>query len=176
MLIPANPHEYAFDSEERDRSDVDAHMRHANLNGAVYWNLPASGRNHTWFNDVKTAYFVRPSEKASYRCEEVTYKGQVLRIEHFKTKSDMRTRFPVEELNYLYGTRRKVWELESNGGYDWKRWRGVGKLGFIFLKIKNIHPLKEKRNIADFRKALATANDPVKICRKYVIVFDEFYE
>lgn len=171
ILIPANPLQYRSDLEGKDRSDIDAHIRHENLHGAVYWNVPASGKDHAWFNDVKSIYFVQPRREAPHRCEEVTHKGEILSIEHYATKRDMRERFPVAELRYFYGTRRKVWEPESNGGYDWNSWPGAGKFGFIFLKIRNIRPLTPERNIRDFRKAFG-AHEPVKLCRKYVIVLE----
>lgn len=118
ILIPANPSSYPSGSEEIDRANVNAHKTHADLHGIVYWNVPASGRNHTWINDVKTVYFVQPNDEAPYRCDKVTYKGEILQGEHFLTKSDMRAKFPAGEVNHLLGTRKKVWELERNGGYE----------------------------------------------------------
>lgn len=176
ILIPANPSQYNSSSEERDRADVNTYMTFADEHGFVYWNVPASGRIHTWINNVKTVYFVQPSDKPPHRCDEVTHKGEIIHLEHFKTKNDMRSRFPAEEVGFLYGTRRKVWELERNGGYDWNRWLGVSKWGFIFFKIKNIRPLKTKLKIGDFTRAFGKPNKHVERCRKYVIVFDEFSE
>jgi hypothetical protein len=176
ILIPANPLAYYSDSEERDRADVDAHERYAETHGFVYWNVPASGTAHVWINDVKSVYFVRPSEEPPYRCDEVTHKGEIVSAEHFKTKNDMRSRFQAEEVQFLYGTRRKVWELESNNGYDWNRWAGAKKFGFIFLKIRDIRPLKTRRQIGDFTRALGSPNQHVLKCEKYVIAFDQFFE
>ena len=176
ILIPANPLAYYWNSEERYRADVDAHERYAEEHGFVYWNVPASGSTHIWINDVKTVYFVRPDEEPPYRCDEVTHKGEIVSAEHFKTKNDMRSRFPADEVQFLYGTRRKVWELESNGGYDWNRWLGVSKWGFIFFKIKNIRQLKIRRKIGVFTKAHGLPNEHVQRCQKYVIVFAEFFE
>lgn len=176
ILIPANPSAYPSGSEERDRADVNAHKTHADLHGIVYWNVPASGRNHAWINDVKTVYFVQPSKEAPHRCDKVIYKGEILKAEHFITKSDMRAKFPAAEVNHLLGTRKKVWELERNGGYNWGRWKGVSKWGFIFFKITNIRPLKRKHEIGDFKRAFGMPNKPVERCQRYVIVFDEFFE
>lgn len=175
-LIPANPSSYPPGSEEIDRANVKAHKMHADKHGFVYWNVPASGRNHTWLSSVKTVYFVQPCDEEPYRCDEVVYKGEILHAEHFKTKNDMRARFPIEEVKYLYGTRRKVWELERSGGYDWNRWPGVGRWGFIFCKIRNIRRLKQKHKIGDFKRALGTPRKRVERCQKYVIVFDKFFE
>lgn len=176
ILIPANPSSYPLDSEERDRAKVHEHKMHANEHGFVYWNVPASGDHHQWIGDVKTVYFVQPSDEAPYKCDMVIEKGEVVQVEHFKTKNDMRARLPIEEVDYLYGTRKKVWELESNGGYDWKSWSGAGKWGFIFFKIRNIRQLKQRRNIEDFKRAFGMPNKRVERCRKYVIVFDDFFE
>lgn len=172
ILIPANPKQYDSGSEERDRADVNAHRRHAELHGSVYWNVPASGRNHSWIDDVRTVYFAQPGDKAPHRCDEVRYKGDITSIQHFQTKNDMRSRLPIEELEFLYGTRRKVWEPERNGGYDWSRWPGVGKWGFLFFRIANIRPLRTTHNIRDFTKAFGLPNERVERCQKYVIVFD----
>lgn len=176
ILIPANPSQYNSNSEERDRADVNAHRLYAEKHGFVYWNVPASGRKRTWINDVKTVYFVQPSDDPPHRCDEVKHKGDILHTQHFKTKNDMRSRFPTEEVMFLYGTRRKMWELERNGGYDWSEWPGVSKWGFIFFKIRNIRKLKTKRNIEDFTRAFGMPSKRVKKCRKYVIVFDELFE
>jgi len=176
ILIPANPYQYSDFSEEKDRSDIGAHMRHAELSRGVYWNVPASGRKHTWFDRVRTAYFVSPSTEAPHRCNEVVYKGEILSIQHYMTKDNMRARFPVDEVGLLYGTRRKVLEIESEGGYSWSRWPQVEKYGFIFLKVRSIRLLAQRHEISEFRKALWTEDGPVRICRKYVIVYDEFFE
>jgi len=176
ILIPANPLSYPLGSEERDRADVHAHKMHADEHGFVYWNVPASGMNHQWIDAVKTFYFVQPGDESPYNCNKVIYKGEIVKIEHFKTKNDMRARLPIEEVNYLYGTRRKVWELERNGGYDWKSWPGAGKWGFIFFKMRNIRKLKQRHNIEDFKRAFGMPNKCVERCQKYVIVFDDFFE
>jgi hypothetical protein len=176
ILIPANPGQYSSSPEEGDRANIEAHRLHAVEHSFVYWNVPASGRNHAWIEDVKTMYFVRPGDEAPHRCDTVTHKGDIVRAEHFETKNDMRSRFQTEEVEFLYGTRINVWELERNGGYNWRRWPGVGKYGFIFFKIRNIRQLKIRRRIGDFARALGNPDTPVLRCRKYVIVFDEFFE
>lgn len=176
ILIPANPMQYDSGSEEKDRADVNAHRLHAELHGSVYWNVPASGRNHSWIDDVRTVYFAEPRDKAPYRCDEVKCKGDIVSTQHFQTKSDMRSRFPREELEFLYGTRRKVWELERNDGYDWGRWPGVARWGFLFFRIANIRPLRMTHNIRDFTKAFGLSNEHVRRCQKYVTVFDPQFE
>jgi len=176
ILVPANPLAYPSGSDESDRANVDEHKKHADIYGAVYWNVQAIGRSHPWINDVKTMYFVQPREKSPYNCDEVTHKGETLWIKHFETKGDMRAEFPVEEVKYLYGTRKKVWELENNNGYNWNRWSGAGKWGFIFFKIKKLRPLKQRRRIRDFKRVLGMSHKPVERCRNYVIVFDGFFE
>ena len=176
ILVPANPKQYGSGSEEKDRADINAHRLHAQLHGSVYWNVPASGRDHSWIDDVKTIYFAELRDQAPHRCDVVNYKGDIVNIEHFLTKDDMRSRFPAEEVELLCGTRRKVWELEGNGGYNWSRWTGVGKWGFLFFRIVNIRPLQMPLNIRDFAKAFGLSNEHVRRCQKYVIVFDPPFE
>ena len=176
VLVSANPRQYASSPEEGDRANIVGHRLHAEEHGFVYWNVPASGISHVWINSVKTIYFVQPSDKPPYRCDVVMYKGDIAHAKHFGTKTDMRSRFPLEEVKFLYGSRRNVWELEENGGYDWNTWRGVGKYGFIFFKIRNIRALKKVHGIRDFAKALGSPNTLVLKCEKYVVVFDPFFE
>jgi hypothetical protein len=176
ILVPANPRQYSSSPEEGDRADIEAHRLHAKEHGFVYWNVPASGRNHAWIEDVKTIYFVQLSDEAPYRCDAVLCKGDIVNIEYFATKNDMRSRFPATEVEFLYGSRRKVWELERDDGYDWSRWPGVNKFGFIFFKVRNIRRLKTIHRIGDFTRALGSPNRHVLRCQKYVIVFDEFFE
>ena len=152
ILIPANPFQYPPDSVERDRSDVEAHREHEQKAGCVYWNVPGSGRRHKWLNDVKTAYFCCWVSRSERR---VIYKADIAsRPYHFITKDEMRERFPLEELKCLYGTRKNVWKTEEEGGYNWEtHWEKPIKWGFIFIKLRNIRKISE-RKLRDFKRAL----------------------
>ncbi len=173
ILIPANPFQYPTDSEERDRSDIDAHINHEREQGCVYWNVPGSGRKHEWLDDIKTAYFCYWKSRREKR---VSYKADVLSAMHFMTKDEMRANFPVEETKCLYGTRRRVWMRVDEGGYDWEtHWEKPMKWGFIFVKLRNIRRIRD-HVLANFTRALGKSRNSVEICRKYVIVFDEIFE
>lgn len=173
ILIPANPFQYPFDSDEKDRSDIEAHIEHELRHKCVYWDVGGSGRRHEWLNDIKTAYFCYWRS----RCEgKVSYKADIVSVVHFMTKDEMRTNFPIEETRCLYGTRKKVWLSVEEGGYDWaKHWEKPVKWGFIFIKLRNIHPISD-HPLGDFKRALGMPGKPVEMCRKYVIVLDEFFE
>lgn len=100
-----------------------AHKMFADRHGAVFWDLTRASTH----DDIKTAYFYDTDEKA------VTYKAK---IEYIKPKEEID---PKEE-KYIPNWRKVNWEDEQTPGQIW-------------LKLKDIFPLKRKHALSDFLKA-----------------------
>lgn len=99
-----------------------AHKIFADQYGAVFWDLLQAKS----YDDIKTVYFYDTDEKA------VTYKAK---IEYMKTKEEIN---PKEE-KYVPSWRRASWKNKQVPGQMW-------------LKIKDIFPLKKKHFLSDFQK------------------------
>lgn len=121
-----------------------AHKMFADQYGAVFWELIRVKP----YDDIKTAYFYDTDEKA------VTYKAK---IEYMKTKEKID---PKEE-KYVPSWRRVSWENKQIPGQVW-------------LKLKDIFPLKRKHSLSDFQKIRDGKN--LKRVQNFAIVKDSIFK
>lgn len=117
-----------------------AHKFFADRHGAVYWDLV----NASPHNDIEVAYFYDPEERA------VTYKAKVELIE---SKENLKE----QERSYVPNFRISSW--------DGKQWRGE-----VWLKLKEILPLRRKHKLSNFKKV--SDGKPLQIVRNFAIVKD----
>jgi len=99
-----------------------AHKMFADQHGAVYWDL-ARACSHS---DINVAYFYDSSLRA------VTFKAKVDLIEP-------KENINVKEEKYVPNWRKINWEMKQTPGQVW-------------LKLRDIFPLKRKHKLTDFRK------------------------
>jgi hypothetical protein len=99
-----------------------AHKMFADKYGSVFWDLARSSPHH----DVIVAYFYDVQERA------VTFKSKV---EFMELKNNIN---PNEE-KYIPNWRKVNWEDKQTPGQVW-------------LKLRDIFPLKRKHNLSDFEK------------------------
>jgi hypothetical protein len=111
-----------------------AHKWFADKNGAVFWDLIHVSPHP----EIKTAYFYDNSEKA------VTYKSKV---DYIRRKEDI----DKKDEKYIPNWRRVSWDREQDSGQVW-------------LKLRNIYPLKRKSRLFDFIKMDRTNLERVQNC------------
>lgn len=117
-----------------------AHKNFADKIGAVYWDLI----NATSHSDIEAAYFYDPAEGV------VTHRSTVVLMEK---KDDLNDK----EEKFVPNWRRMVWEPEQLAGQVW-------------VKLKDIFPLKDKHKLSDFKKVVD--GRPLKGVRNYAVVED----
>lgn len=117
-----------------------AHKMFADQHGAVFWDLARASP----YSDVNVAYFYDTEEGA------VTFKAKVDFIEKKDNIS------PKEE-KYIGNWRKVNWQIAQTPGQVW-------------LKLRDIFPLKRKHKLSDFQKASDGKN--LKRVQNFAIVRD----
>lgn len=120
-----------------------AHKMFADIRGAVYWDLVQASPH--W--DIKTAYFYDPQEKA------VTYRAE---LQLMLPKEDIKR----TEIRYIPDWRRISWNDEQD-------------LGQVWLKFRNIFPLKQKHRLSDFKKI--SDGEKLRRVQNFSVVEDPHY-
>jgi len=117
-----------------------AHKMFADKHGSVFWDLAKAGSHY----DIGIAYFYDTEEKA------VTFK---CKVEFMEPKENIN---PKEE-KYIPNWRKINWEDEQTPGQVW-------------LKLKDIFPLKRKHGLSDFQKV--SDGKKLKRVQNFAIVKD----
>ena len=138
VVIPFNPH-LDFSSGSVTGSLI-AHKLFADEHGAVFWDLV----NACPHNEVKTAYFYDPKEKA------VTFKS---RVDLFDEKENIEK----TEEEFLPNWRKEDWESCVEGDR------------VVWLKLGDIYPLKRKYSLSEFKKL---DGERLGVVRNYALVVD----
>jgi len=117
-----------------------AHKMFADKQGAVYWDLEKGSCS----TDINTAYFYETEEGAA------TYKAKVDFI-------DKKDNIKPNEEKYIPNWRKINWQMKQSPGQVW-------------VKLRDIFPLKRKHPLADFRKAID--GDVLRRVQNFAIVDD----
>lgn len=121
-----------------------AHKMFADQHGAVFWDLARASS----YSDVGVAYFYDTEEGA------VTFKAKVEFIEQ-------KNNINPEEEKYITKWRKANWKLEQTPGQVW-------------LKLRDIFPLEQKRRLSDFQKV--SDDKELKRVQNFAIVKDPSFE